>query len=391
MVSFWVNPIIIIVIISLVINPTFARKMLKLLQLLSWPYISVYQSACFSISFRFANSRLTMAAQAISSIKGSSAHLPNTSLLAFPILMIAILSMIVTAILLIVYCALTARCCSNGPRLDLISGWICSIFQPQREEEDSFIALSPATWTSQGLDRPAIRGIPTFHYVRGEAHNEQPGNFSGCAVCLNDFQEQDVLRALPNCSHAFHSDCIDIWLQCNANCPLCRTGILGGTARCTDNDCILAPSSSPQGPQSYPDSLLGGDENFFVIELMGREEVASHQIEEICSQGQLQYHRLNSRKCMNGSSMGDECIDILRDQEDDSSMVQPMIRRSFSLDSAADRHLYRSIRAAIQGKNQAEVSSGSSEGYNGKVRRSLFSFYQARRSRNAVRPLNFEL
>ncbi|KAL9254643.1 RING-H2 finger protein ATL46-like protein [Drosera capensis] len=43
-----------------------------------------------------------------------------------------------------------------------------------------------------------------------------------CAVCLCEFSEQDKLRLLPLCSHAFHIDCIDTWLLSNSTCPLCR-------------------------------------------------------------------------------------------------------------------------------------------------------------------------
>ncbi|KZV23412.1 ring finger protein [Dorcoceras hygrometricum] len=47
-----------------------------------------------------------------------------------------------------------------------------------------------------------------------------------CAVCLCEFSEQDKLRLLPSCSHAFHIDCIDTWLLSNSTCPLCRGVIL---------------------------------------------------------------------------------------------------------------------------------------------------------------------
>lgn len=43
-----------------------------------------------------------------------------------------------------------------------------------------------------------------------------------CAVCLCEFAEQDKLRLLPMCSHAFHIHCIDTWLLSNSTCPLCR-------------------------------------------------------------------------------------------------------------------------------------------------------------------------
>lgn len=43
-----------------------------------------------------------------------------------------------------------------------------------------------------------------------------------CAVCLCEFSENDKLRLLPTCSHAFHINCIDTWLLSNSTCPLCR-------------------------------------------------------------------------------------------------------------------------------------------------------------------------
>ncbi|KAJ6395900.1 hypothetical protein OIU77_021039 [Salix suchowensis] len=46
-----------------------------------------------------------------------------------------------------------------------------------------------------------------------------------CAVCLLEFEDDDYVRTLPVCSHAFHVDCIDIWLRSHANCPLCRAGV----------------------------------------------------------------------------------------------------------------------------------------------------------------------
>lgn len=41
-----------------------------------------------------------------------------------------------------------------------------------------------------------------------------------CAVCLSDFEKQDMLRRLP-CKHSFHSACVDKWLKQNKVCPLC--------------------------------------------------------------------------------------------------------------------------------------------------------------------------
>jgi hypothetical protein len=43
-----------------------------------------------------------------------------------------------------------------------------------------------------------------------------------CAVCLCQFEDNDILRLLPKCQHAFHVDCVDLWLASHSTCPLCR-------------------------------------------------------------------------------------------------------------------------------------------------------------------------
>ncbi|KAL3072765.1 hypothetical protein niasHS_017739 [Heterodera schachtii] len=50
-----------------------------------------------------------------------------------------------------------------------------------------------------------------------------------CTVCLCDFDTDDELRAL-NCTHLFHTECIDRWLQYNKKCPVCRVDMDKGGA-----------------------------------------------------------------------------------------------------------------------------------------------------------------
>ncbi|KAH7857247.1 hypothetical protein Vadar_010544 [Vaccinium darrowii] len=69
-----------------------------------------------------------------------------------------------------------------------------------------------------GLDQVLIDALPVFFYKEIKGLKEP----FDCAVCLCEFSEQDKLRLLPLCSHAFHIACIDTWLLSNSTCPLCR-------------------------------------------------------------------------------------------------------------------------------------------------------------------------
>ncbi|XP_058767653.1 RING-H2 finger protein ATL54-like [Vicia villosa] len=73
-----------------------------------------------------------------------------------------------------------------------------------------------------GLQQSVINSITVCKYRKNEGLIEG----TECSVCLNEFHEDETLRLLPKCSHAFHISCIDTWLRSHTNCPLCRAGIV---------------------------------------------------------------------------------------------------------------------------------------------------------------------
>ncbi|KAJ8753609.1 hypothetical protein K2173_022850 [Erythroxylum novogranatense] len=81
-----------------------------------------------------------------------------------------------------------------------------------------------------GLDQAFIDALPVFHY-KDIMGTKEPFD---CAVCLCEFSNQDKLRLLPVCSHAFHIDCIDTWLLSNSTCPLCRGTLVGSNLLSTN-------------------------------------------------------------------------------------------------------------------------------------------------------------
>lgn len=49
---------------------------------------------------------------------------------------------------------------------------------------------------------------------------------STCSICIDDFEENELLRALP-CGHLYHTHCVMPWLTTRSpNCPLCKECII---------------------------------------------------------------------------------------------------------------------------------------------------------------------
>lgn len=48
-----------------------------------------------------------------------------------------------------------------------------------------------------------------------------------CRVCLDVIEGQHGIRELSNCSHVFHQECLDAWMdEGQVTCPLCRSMLL---------------------------------------------------------------------------------------------------------------------------------------------------------------------
>ncbi|XP_030540189.1 E3 ubiquitin-protein ligase RHA1B-like [Rhodamnia argentea] len=81
--------------------------------------------------------------------------------------------------------------------------------------------------------------VPVVEYARflerrGHGADEGEGNNGGgCAVCLSGIEERDEVRELSNCSHAFHRECLDRWVDHNqVTCPLCRSLLFPSKRSC---------------------------------------------------------------------------------------------------------------------------------------------------------------
>lgn len=78
----------------------------------------------------------------------------------------------------------------------------------------------------------------------GDNHDDKNNStmFSMCSICLEDFEDGDIVCQSPNCRHIFHEDCMSEWLLRHDDCPCCRSPYL---------------SSTPPPPPTLPTSDTG--------------------------------------------------------------------------------------------------------------------------------------
>ncbi|KDP29597.1 hypothetical protein JCGZ_19124 [Jatropha curcas] len=155
-------------------------------------------------------------------------------------LFIAIIGILASAFLLVSYYTIISKYCGNNNHSSRIRREDQEIGSEEFEDNNHNPSLhEPWNLVTNGLDEALIKSITIVKYEKGDGLIEG----TDCSVCLSEFQEDDNLRLLPKCSHAFHVSCIDTWLKSHSNCPLCRANIA-----------ILSLSLTPL-PPSLPQPL----------------------------------------------------------------------------------------------------------------------------------------
>ncbi|GAV82564.1 zf-RING_2 domain-containing protein [Cephalotus follicularis] len=175
-------------------------------------------------------------------------------------LVIAIIGILASAFLLISYYTIISKYCGspNSTRRENQD--------PNEESEDNQNPSLHEPWhvLTTGLDDALINSITVCKYKKGDGSIE----VTDCPVCLSEFQEDESLRLLPKCSHAFHVPCIDTWLKSHSNCPLCRANIIS-----------LGSNSQPPLPPTVTGSPPGY-ESLSNNQEPNQSIVASQDIEE---------------------------------------------------------------------------------------------------------------
>ncbi|XP_054875828.1 RING finger protein 150a [Poeciliopsis prolifica] len=122
--------------------------------------------------------------------------------------------------------------------------------------------------------KKAISKLQVRTLKKGDKETEP--DFDNCAVCIECYKPNDVVRILP-CRHVFHKHCVDPWLQDHRTCPMCKINILKAlgipfSADCT-NDTPPDYETSIGGPLTNPISAASEitvNESSVVLDPAGR-------------------------------------------------------------------------------------------------------------------------
>ncbi|XP_068634880.1 E3 ubiquitin-protein ligase Os04g0590900-like [Aristolochia californica] len=227
----------------------------------------------------------------------------------FSPLVIAIIGILASAFLLVSYYTVVSKYCGNFESLRRRSQG-----NSNDDLDGTHTPSGQEGWqvTTAGLDEALIKSITVCKYKRGD------GLFEGtdCSVCLSEFQEDENLRLLPKCSHAFHVPCIDTWLKSHSNCPLCRANIV-----CPCPLPLQLPL--PSRPETTADQTPANDTQREDNMLTAGEDLES---------GRGEIGAKSPVRALSNLEERDSIIEI-RDET-----VQP-IRRSISMDHSRPEHI----------------------------------------------------
>jgi hypothetical protein len=302
----------------------------------------------------------------LSSTAASSRHAP--SITSFPILVLTVLGVLTTSVLLLAYYVFIIRCCLKWHRSSPSdAAGLIGRHRGRRHHHatsggtSSHLPVSGgAPAEARGLEEAIIQALPAFRYRKkafknASATTADPGASpaSECAVCLGEFEDEERVRMLPACLHVFHVDCVDTWLQSNANCPLCRAAI--------SDRCLLPPLDHLPRPE--PDEVV-----IQVVHTAGEEAATQAQQASMAvasyepAGDTTAYQQVSSdkRKDSNAwraidiSSKADECNAGRKDRD-----VLPL-RRSFSMGEMAAGEVHLQIHNILQRNTHLHGDGGDS-------------------------------
>ncbi|KAF3447577.1 hypothetical protein FNV43_RR12764 [Rhamnella rubrinervis] len=167
----------------------------------------------------------------------------------FSPLIIAVIGILASAFILLTYYTIISKYCRR--RGNNIDGRATDMDHDTANQtnDESWGSAPPSS--SAGLDESLIKSITVYKYKIGDTFIEG----TDCSVCLSEFEENESLRLLPKCNHAFHVPCIDTWLKSHSSCPLCRSNINIANAQAQNSAGSGAQQTQQQQQQQQQQDL----------------------------------------------------------------------------------------------------------------------------------------
>ncbi|ERN08276.1 RING-H2 finger protein ATL39 [Amborella trichopoda] len=88
--------------------------------------------------------------------------------------------------------------------------------QPPDEESRTKTGLAPEVFSSFPTSKISTDAVPSPYFSKS----------NDCVICLEGFLDDEVVKELQPCLHAFHGDCVDKWLDRDNRCPSCRGSLI---------------------------------------------------------------------------------------------------------------------------------------------------------------------
>nr|XP_021325527.1 RING finger protein 150 isoform X1 [Danio rerio] len=112
--------------------------------------------------------------------------------------------------------------------------------------------------------KKAISQLQVRTIRKGDQETES--DFDNCAVCIEGYKPNDVVRILP-CRHLFHKCCVDPWLVDHRTCPMCKMNILKALGLTSSAECLnelpldyeLAVGGVALNAMVMSDDVMAGD------------------------------------------------------------------------------------------------------------------------------------
>ncbi|KAJ6703936.1 RING-H2 FINGER PROTEIN ATL51-RELATED [Salix viminalis] len=177
-------------------------------------------------------------------------------------LVIAIVGILASAFLLVCYCTIISKYCGND---DSARRRGQNHGQNEEFEDDHNSSLhEPRHAAASGLDEALIRSITVCKYKKGDGLIEG----TDCSVCLSEFEEDESIRLLPKCSHAFHK-LLEAMNLCKTSNELMTMRLLHKTRKgfASDERAIQNLAGAPKTPSRVSGDLGNLEERDIVIEM----------------------------------------------------------------------------------------------------------------------------